>query len=79
MNTLTEERRDALTELLNIGFGRSIASMADLVGFFIQISVPSVRIVHPHDIVDVLQQSDVDRDEVTLIPVSYTHLRAHET
>ncbi|MGD8386849.1 MAG: chemotaxis protein CheC [Desulfobacteraceae bacterium] len=71
MNTLTEERRDALTELLNIGFGRSIASMADLVGFFIQISVPSVRIVHPHDIVDVLQQSDVDRDEVTLIQQAF--------
>lgn len=71
MNALTEERRDALTELLNIGFGRSIASMADLVGFYIQISVPSVRIIHPHDIVDVLMQSHMDRGEVTLIQQTF--------
>ena len=71
MIALTEERRDALTELLNIGFGRSIASMADLVGFYIQISVPSVRIIQPHDIVDVLLQSNVDRGEVTLIQQAF--------
>jgi chemotaxis protein CheC len=71
MIDLTEERRDALTELLNIGFGRSIASLAEMLRIYIQISVPSVRVVQPHEIADMLAQSEVGQAEVTLIQQSF--------
>jgi len=71
MIELTEERRDALTELLNIGFGRSIACLAEMIGIFIRISVPSVRLVRPREIVDILAQAEVDRHEITLIQQSF--------
>jgi len=71
MNELTADRRDALTELLNIGFGRSIASLAELLGIHIQLSVPSVKIIHPHEIIDVLSASEVSRDKVTLVQQTF--------
>ncbi len=71
MIDLTEDRRDALAELLNIGFGRSMASLADLLGIYIQLSVPSIHVLHPHEIVDVFSESEVGKSEVTLIEQTF--------
>lgn len=39
---LTAEQRDALTELINIGFGRAAASLSRLTGHRVQLEVPQV-------------------------------------
>lgn len=39
-----EETRDAITELMNIGVGRAAASLSDLIGQRIELTVPFVRI-----------------------------------
>ena len=70
MIELTDERRDALTELLNIGFGRSIASLAEMLGIYIKISVPSIRVVSPDETADILSAADEGQTEVTLIQQS---------
>jgi len=44
--TLTDVQRDALIELLNIGFGRAGASLSKLTGQRIMLEVPIVD-VHP--------------------------------
>ena len=43
---LTAVQRDALTELINIGFGRAAASLSRLTGYRVLLDVPSVSI-HP--------------------------------
>jgi chemotaxis protein CheC len=43
---LTALQRDALTELINIGFGRAAASLSRLTGYRVLLDVPSVSI-HP--------------------------------
>jgi chemotaxis protein CheC len=43
---LTERQNDALTELINIGFARTAASLSDLTGQRVMLDVPQVRI-HP--------------------------------
>jgi chemotaxis protein CheC len=68
---LTEDRRDTLAELLNIGFGRSMASLAELMDIYIELSVPSVRIVRPHQILEALSSSVAGREEVTLIEQTF--------
>lgn len=45
---LTETQRDALSELLNMGFGRTAASLSDLTGHRVLLEVPEVSI-HPID------------------------------
>jgi chemotaxis protein CheC len=42
---LTEEQRDALQEIANLAMGRAAARLALLLGTFIELSVPRVRVV----------------------------------
>lgn len=48
---LTASQRDALVELLNIGFGRAAASLSQLTGHRVLLDVPQVS-VHPITAVD---------------------------
>ncbi|GLU33078.1 chemotaxis protein CheC [Trinickia caryophylli] len=43
--TLNEDRRDALQEIANIGMGQAGARLATLLGRFIHLSVPRIRMV----------------------------------
>lgn len=44
MLSLNEESLDLLTELVNIGVGRAAASLSDLIGMRIDLTVPRVRL-----------------------------------
>ena len=68
MTELLELRRDALKELINIGFGFSVASLAQLLKVQIEISVPSVRIAQPQEIAALLLKPLVAQyGEMTLV------------
>lgn len=41
---LTADRRDALTELINIGYGRAAGALSELTGYRITLEVPQVAI-----------------------------------
>ena len=41
---LTADRRDALTELINIGYGRAAGALSELTGYRITLEVPKVAI-----------------------------------
>lgn len=43
---LTEDQKDALTELINIGFARTATSLSELTGYRVMLEVPQVSI-HP--------------------------------
>ncbi len=44
MDTLTELHLDALTEVFNVGAGRAAASLSEIVGDEVKLSVPSIEI-----------------------------------
>jgi len=44
MITLTDDERDAVTELLNIGVGRAAAAFSRMIGEEIRMSVPSIEV-----------------------------------
>ncbi len=52
---LTVEQRDALTELINIGFGRAAASLSRLTGHRVQLEVPRVMICPVGELGDTLR------------------------
>jgi chemotaxis protein CheC len=52
---LTAEQRDALTELINIGFGRAAASLSRLTGHRVQLEVPQVMICPVDELGDTLR------------------------
>ncbi len=58
---LDELELDALTELVNIGVSRAAASLREMVGQQVLLSVPSVRLVTPGQAVELLGQSEASR------------------
>lgn len=45
MNFISEDQRDALQEVANIGMGQAGASIAKVLGEFVELSVPQIRAV----------------------------------
>lgn len=62
---LTEFQRDALTELINIGFGRAAASLSRITGHRVLLEVPQVAI-HPMSEVNVALGRVVQGDIATV-------------
>ncbi|MBP2297398.1 chemotaxis protein CheC [Azospirillum picis] len=55
--TLSDLERDALAELGNIGIGKASTALGRMLGGLVTLSVPSVEIVSPADVADLLDQA----------------------
>jgi len=60
-SVLDELELDALTELVNIGVGRAAASLREMVGEEVHLSVPNVRLVSRTEAVATLHQREANR------------------
>ncbi|MFZ5587436.1 MAG: hypothetical protein ACOZHQ_16065 [Thermodesulfobacteriota bacterium] len=67
MTELSNERREALQEMINIGFGRSMASLADLLGVHIELSVPHIATIDGSQVYEFLLASLNGSEEVSLV------------
>lgn len=61
MNSLSELHLDALSEVFNVGAGRAAASLSDIVGEEVRLSVPSVEIRKSAEIDVSIMGSQSDR------------------
>lgn len=67
LSELTDQRREALQEMINIGFGRSMASLAELLGVYIELSVPDITSIEGEQIFDFLFSSLEGPEDVSLV------------
>lgn len=63
---LTDDRRDALQEIANIGMGQAGASIAQVLGEFVQLSIPRILIVPPKEVPTALTRT-VDESIVSAV------------
>jgi len=69
MEKLSEFQRDAIGELLNIGMGRASASLSEMVGEEVELSVPKVEIIsHEQAVNDINEKVG---SEITAIKESF--------
>lgn len=71
MIELTEDRRYALQELINISFGTAVASLAQLLNIFIKLTVPQIRLAKHQEILSLLAEYIEEKDEVTLVQQTF--------
>ncbi|MFH1035064.1 MAG: chemotaxis protein CheC [Pseudomonadota bacterium] len=67
MTGLSEDRRETLQEMINIGFGRSMSSLADLLGVHIDLSVPDVVAIRTEDMLDYLVKVMDGVEDISLV------------
>ena len=53
---ISERQKDAITELINIGFSKSTASLSELTGYRVLLSVPEVKVLPIDDLAAVLKE-----------------------
>lgn len=63
---LTDDRRDALQEIANIGMGQAGSSIAQVLGEFVQLSIPRILIVPPAQVPVTLAKT-VDENIVSAV------------
>ncbi|KVN28879.1 chemotaxis protein CheC [Burkholderia ubonensis] len=66
-SVFTAEQRDALQEIANLAMGRAAARLASLLGRFIELSVPRVRVVQASDAGKALREMTGIHDNVTAV------------
>ncbi|RQR62055.1 chemotaxis protein [Burkholderia sp. Bp9002] len=66
-SVFTAEQRDALQEIANLAMGRAAARLASLLGRFIELSVPRVRVVQAADAGNALRDMTGIHDNVTAV------------
>ncbi|HEM7838070.1 TPA: chemotaxis protein CheC [Burkholderia multivorans] len=66
-SVFTAEQRDALQEIANLAMGRTAARLAVLLGRFIELSVPRVRVVHAAEAGRALREMTGIDDNVTAV------------
>ncbi|WP_175959874.1 chemotaxis protein CheC [Burkholderia pyrrocinia] len=66
-SVFTAEQRDALQEIANLAMGRAAARLALLLGRFIELSVPRVRVVKAADAGAALREMTGIHDNVTAV------------
>jgi chemotaxis protein CheC len=70
MKVLTEQQEDALSELINIGFARTAASLSELTGYRVVLQVPKVSI---HGIEELrIQLANFVRGDVATVSQIFT-------
>jgi len=69
---LTEDQRDALQEIANVGMGMAGARLAALLGEFIQLSIPSITPVAVQDLPDMLGRLVGNQEFVTVVRQAFT-------
>lgn len=62
---LTDYQKDALTELINIGFSKSAASLSELTGYRILLGTPEVKLLPIEELAKVL--SDLVYDKIVTV------------
>lgn len=63
---LTDDRKEALQEIANIGMGQAGASIAQVLGEFVQLSVPRILIVPPDEVPTALAKT-LDEEIVSAV------------
>jgi chemotaxis protein CheC len=58
---LTDSQKDAIAELINIGFSKSAASLSELTGYRILLGAPDVRVLPIEELSNVLSDIVVDK------------------
>jgi len=71
MLEITTERAEAIQELINIGFGRAVSSLAQVIKTRLELSVPYVSMIDPEEIIDFLIIDFNEESNVNLIQQSF--------
>jgi chemotaxis protein CheC len=74
VDAYTEDQRDALQEITNVAMGQAGSSLATVLGAFVVLSVPRVRIVGVEHVSQALREMVEEHDQITATRQAFYNL-----
>ena len=68
---LTEEERDVLQEIMNIGFGSAAADLAQVIDIYVVLSVPTIKVIDRAYLIDDIKSEICDYQEVSIVEQNF--------
>jgi len=68
---LGDEERDILQEIMNIGFGSAAADLAGVIDLYVQLSVPTVKVIPATELIDYIQREIPNAHEISIIEQNF--------
>ena len=67
---LTEEERDVLQEIMNIGFGSAAADLAQVIDIYVILSVPTIKVINRTNLINSIKL-EIHDDEVSIVEQNF--------
>jgi len=67
LQELTELEKDALQEIMNIGFGRAAADLAEIINLHVILSVPHIAVLQSDEVIRYLHSEIPDTTDMSMI------------
>lgn len=64
---LTELEKDALQEIMNIGFGRAAADLAEIINLHVILSVPHIAVLQSEEVISYIHNQIPDTTDMSMI------------
>lgn len=71
LNTISEEEKDILQEVMNIAFGKAAADLADLINIFVILSIPYIQMLKAQDLPEYLQTQLNEYGRISIVEQNY--------
>ncbi|MEW6720944.1 MAG: chemotaxis protein CheC [Thermodesulfobacteriota bacterium] len=68
---LDAEEQDILQEIMNIGFGNAAADLASVIDIYVQLTVPSVKIIPATEFPDYIRKEIGDNREISFVEQNF--------
>ena len=67
LRELTELEKDALQEIMNIGFGRAAADLAEIINLHVILSVPHIAVLQSDEVINYVRAEIPDTTDMSMI------------
>jgi len=64
---LSDEEKDLLQEIMNIGFGNATADLAEIIDIYVELSIPNIQLINVGGLHDYIKETIYSFDETSMV------------
>jgi chemotaxis protein CheC len=71
LDTISDEEKEILTEIMNIAFGKAAADLAEVINIFIVLSVPYIQMLKAQDLTEYLKTHVSEFERISIVEQNF--------
>jgi len=71
IETISDEEKDILQEVMNIAFGKAAADLAEVINIFVVLSVPYIQMLKTRDLPEYLKAQVYEYDRISIVEQNF--------